>query len=132
MRWARTCATDWGGAQQRHRVVGFMWRGKGCMPGRFDEPNVPPGRVRDYLDPPERVPENHWLQGDVSLKAVRVKHQIGHPRKLGVAIVKGVEKYVFGVTGPAATILAREERTEGSEAALYFDDGDGDHLATVA
>ena len=54
-----------------------------------------------------------------------MKHQIGHPRKLGVAVVKGVEKYVFGVTGPATTILAREERTEGSEAALYFDDRTG-------
>ena len=120
--WARTCATDWGGAQQRQRVVGFMWRGTGCLVGKFDEPTVPPGRVRDCLDPPEQAPEDHWLQDGTALKAVRVKHQVGHPRKLGIALVKGVEKYVFGVTGPATTILAKEERTEGTEAALYFDD----------
>ena len=59
--------------------------------------------------------------GAGEMKEVRVKHQAGTPRKIGVVRVKGVEKYVVSSGGPATTILAKEERGDGSEAALYMD-----------
>ena len=55
------------------------------------------------------------------MKEVRVKHKTETPRKIGVVNVKGVEKYVYSSGGPAATILAKEERGSGSETALYMD-----------
>ena len=49
--WGHTCAADWGAAQQRQRLIGFMWRGEGRTAGRFPDSSVPPGKVFDHFEP---------------------------------------------------------------------------------